>query len=60
MNKNVSLAIKKAVSNLDRIENKDLDAFKNKKLNEFIGYFIGFLKSTSLTVALIIFIFSLL
>ena len=35
MNKNVSLAIKKAVSNLDRIENKDLDAFKNKKLDLF-------------------------
>ncbi len=35
MNKNVSLAIKKAVSNLDRIENRDLDAFKNKKLDLF-------------------------
>ena len=35
MNKNVSLAIKKAVSNLDRIENKDPDAFKNKKLDLF-------------------------
>ena len=35
MNKNVSLAIKKAVSNLDKIENKDLKSFNEKKPDLF-------------------------
>ena len=35
MNKNVSLAIEKAVSNLDRIENKDFEVLKSKKLDLF-------------------------
>ena len=35
MNKNVSLAIEKAVSNLERIENKDLKEINNKKPDLF-------------------------
>ena len=35
MNKNVSLAIEKAVSNLDRIENKDLKDLNTKKPDLF-------------------------
>ena len=31
MNKNVSLAIEKAVSNLDKIENRDLKDLNNRK-----------------------------
>ena len=35
MNKNVSLAIEKAVSNLNRIENNDLKDLNNKKPDLF-------------------------
>ena len=35
MNKNVSLAIEKAVSNLDKIENKDLKELNSKKPDLF-------------------------
>ena len=35
MNKNVSLAIEKAVSNLDKIENNDLKELNNKKPDLF-------------------------
>ena len=35
MNKNVSLAIEKAVSNLERIESKDLKEINNKKPDLF-------------------------
>ena len=35
MNKNVSLAIEKAVSNLEKIENKDLKGLNSKKPDLF-------------------------